>query len=378
MIGQGMPDAPAALGSGTSRMGAKRYETLDALRGVAALAVVIFHLHAFNLIADVVPHAYLAVDFFFVLSGFVVAHAYGEPLRQRMTWRVFAEKRLVRLMPLAMLGAVLGLLVLLLKWRLFPGREDPLINIVLSGALNLFMLPSFFAGNAYEHGMYPGNGPLWSLFFELAVNLIWGWLGVRLSLRQLIAVVVVAAASLTALAVAHGSTRMGVGPETFWGGAARAAFGFMLGVLIYRLRDRIRLPSKSWGPLVCVAALLVAFIGPLVGMHGKPQALAWDLAWIFIAFPLVVAYGARQTASGRIGVFLGELSYPVYVLHWPFLAVLSGMRQKVFPGLDPIVFSALAIAAIVLASWMAFKIYDEPTRRRLGRRRPIAPPPVIA
>ena len=349
-------------------MKAQRYDTLDALRGVAALAVVIFHLRAFNLIRDIVPHAYLAVDFFFVLSGFVVAHAYAEPLRDQMTWRGFVRRRLVRLMPLAVLGASLGLAVLLLKWRLFPGRQDPLLDIVVSGVLNLFMLPSFFAGNAYEHGIYPGDGPLWSLFFELVVNLVWAAIGVRLTTRRLGVVVAIAAISLVVLAAFHGSTRMGVGPETFWGGAARATFGFTLGVLIYRLRDRLRLTAFSWGPIACVAALLFAFCGPLIFVHGKSQALYWDLTWIFFALPIVVVLGASQTSRSRIGAVLGELSYPVYVLHWPCLAVLSGLRQKAFPGLDPVVFCALAFGAIVMASWTAFKFYDEPVRHLLARR----------
>jgi peptidoglycan/LPS O-acetylase OafA/YrhL len=278
---------------------------------------------------------------------------------------------------LAFLGAFLGLTVLLLKWRLFPGRQDPLFDILTSGALNLLMLPSFFAGNAYEHGLYPGDGPLWSLFFELAVNLIWAAIGVRLTTRRLGMVVAIAAVSLAVLAALHGSTRMGVGPETFWGGAARATFGFTLGVLIYRLRGRLRLATSTWGPIACVAALLFAFCGPLVLVHGKPEALFWDLAWIFVALPIVVVLGASQASRSRIGAVLGELSYPVYVLHWPCLAVLSGLRQKAFPDLDPVVFCVLAIGAIATASWMAFKFYDEPVRRRLARRTAFIRPSAI-
>jgi peptidoglycan/LPS O-acetylase OafA/YrhL len=354
-------------------MPTRRYETLDALRGVAALAVVIFHLRAFNLAPALVPAAHLAVDFFFVLSGFVVAHAYGEARLRAMSWAMFAERRAIRLMPLAVLGALLGLIVLILKWRMFPGREDPLPNILISGLLNLFMLPSFISGSAYEHGIFPGDGPLWSLFFELAINLIWGWIGVRLTIRQLAAWVALAAVCLVALSIDHGSTRMGVGAPTFWGGLARANFGFCLGVLLYRLRGHLKAPARTWGAPAAAAMLVVAFCAPNWVVRGPVQTMIWDLAWILVILPAVVVFGAGQTASGPLSRALGEISYPVYVLHWPCLAVFSGLRQKLFTDVDPIVFCAAAVTTILLFSWLVLKLYDEPVRRWLSRRLSRAP-----
>ena len=108
----------------------RRYETLDALRGLAALAVVVFHLGQVRLAPDLVPHGYLAVDFFFVLSGFVVAHAYEEALRGSLSFRSFALRRAIRLYPLAILGATAGLALLILKWHFFPEKVDPLPRIL--------------------------------------------------------------------------------------------------------------------------------------------------------------------------------------------------------------------------------------------------------
>lgn len=347
---------------------AKRYETLDALRGVAAVSVVIYHLHAFNVTPDLLPSAQLAVDFFFVLSGFVVAHAYGEARLGRMSWLDFASRRLTRLMPLAMLGAALGLAVLLLKWRLFPGAEPPLGNILAAGVLNLFLLPSFVGTTAYEHGIFPGDGPLWSLFFELVVNLAWGWIGVRLTTRQLAIFVGVSGLTMVVLAILHGSTRMGNGPHTFWGGMARASFGFTLGVLLYRLRDRLAVPARRWAPFACTAALALAFAGPAWLVHNPGEALAWDLVWMLVALPAVVAVGAGQEGAGWLSRFLGELSYPVYVLHWPCLVVLTGLRQKLFPSLGWPVFALTAMALVSVLGWLTLKLYDEPVRRWLSGR----------
>ncbi len=247
----------------------KRYEALDALRGVAALAVLVFHLSAFGLGANLAPHAYLAVDFFFVLSGFVIAHAYGEALAGPLSWFDFARRRVIRLFPLALFGAVFGLAVLLLKWKLFPGREGALGEIVSSGLLNLLLLPSFFSGPIYDNAMFPGDGPLWSLFFEMAINLAWAGIAARWGRRRLVLLVVTSGACLTALAVGHGSTRMGVEPQSFWGGAARAAFGFTFGVLIYQWLGRFNGRARRGGAFLATAALGLAFCAPMVLVHSK-------------------------------------------------------------------------------------------------------------
>jgi peptidoglycan/LPS O-acetylase OafA/YrhL len=349
-------------------MAKTRYETLDALRGVAALSVVIYHLHAFKVTPDLLPSAHLAVDFFFVLSGFVVAHAYGEARLGRMSWLDFASRRVTRLMPLASLGAAFGLAVLLLKWRLFPGVEPPLGNILAAGALNFLMLPSFVGSTVYEHGIFPGDGPLWSLFFELVVNLVWGAVGVRLTTRQLAVVAAASGLAVVVLAILHGSAGMGVGPETFWGGAARASFGFTLGVLLYRQRGSLAVLARPWAPLACAAALALAFAGPAWLIHGSVQALVWDLAWILLALPTVVVLGAAQDGGGWLSKRLGELSYPVYVLHWPCLVVLTGIRQKLSPSLGWPAVCLIALALITLLAWLTLKLYDEPVRRWLGRR----------
>jgi peptidoglycan/LPS O-acetylase OafA/YrhL len=349
-------------------MTGKRYETLDALRGVAAASVVCVHAHFFKLTPELAPHANLAVDFFFMLSGFVVAHAYGEALLGRMSWTDFAVRRLARLAPLAIAGALLGLVVLLGKWSLAPAREDPLWNILASGLLNLMMLPTLFSGAPYAHQLFPGDTPLWSLFFEIAINLIWAWIGLRLSTRRLALVVVACAILLAALAINHGAVDVGSDAMTFWIGAARSAFGFGLGVLICRLRHRLAAPRMAWGPVLLGAVLVATFSIPLAFAHGKAVDLVWDLACIFVVLPVLVVIGFHQGGAGKIGKLFGDLSYPVYVLQWPVLALLGAMHQRLFHQTHSSWLGIVAFPAILIFSWVALKSYDEPVRLALRRR----------
>jgi peptidoglycan/LPS O-acetylase OafA/YrhL len=349
-------------------MAAKRFEALDALRGVAALAVVIFHLHVFKLSGDLAPHAYLAVDFFFVLSGFVVAHAYEAALRERLSWLGFARRRLARLLPLAVLGAAAGLVVLIVKQRLFPDREDPLTSILLSGLLNLFMLPTVFSGPAYDHEIFPGDSPLWSLFFELAINFAWAAVAPRLGTRSLLGAVAVGAAMLVAMAARDHTANMGFDIPTFWGGGARVLFGFSLGVLLHRLRDSLRLPGGPATPPLLALCLVVIFAFPLSILHGRAEFLAFDLTAILLILPAIVVVAINQGSAAPIDRLLGALSYPIYVIHWPILAVASGLHQKLGARLNPHLLAGASVGVILIAGWLALKVYDAPFRALLARR----------
>jgi len=340
-----------------------RYETLDALRGVAALAVVMFHLGVVKLEPGVMPHGYLAVDFFFVLSGFVIAHAYGRALTGGLGFGAFFRKRLVRLYPLAAAGVLMGLAVLLLKWRLFPDRVDSLPQIAASGGLNLLMLPTPFGGPASHHELFPGNGAMWSLFFELLVNLAWAaWL-VRLRSRWLIAILALGGAGVVYSDLAHETGCLGNTVETFPAGFARVFYGFTLGVLLHRHQDRLRARSLAWGAPLLVALLVIVVASPV-------SSIAWDVIGTLLVLPAIIAVGVSQRSPPRVAKLLGDMSYPIYVLHFPILAVTSGLRQSVLSQVNVHILSTAAVLAVLGASWVALKAYDEPVRRMLSRAAP--------
>jgi len=343
-------------------MPTKRYETLDALRGVAAFAVVIFHLGDVKLAPALVPHGYLAVDFFFVLSGFVVAHAYEAALLTRLSWREFFTRRIIRLYPLAVLGAMIGFAVLIMKWHTYPAKVDSLPSILISGALNVVMLPSFFGGNLSHHVIFPGDGPLWTLFFELLINLVWAWFGVRMKTPGLIAVTLLSAIAVAILAAHFHTALMGNDVRTFWGGLARVSFGFTLGVVIHHFRGEYHIPADAALPPILALLMFAAFACPSAN-HAIPL---WDLTCIFILLPAIVAAGAAQGSTGRLGRWLGELSYPVYVLHFPILLLASGLHQSKLKSVGLLPLDVCTVALILIVASIANVSYDKPVRAALS------------
>ena len=343
---------------------ARRYGTLDALRGVAALVVVLYHLGEYELEPQLVPGGYLAVDFFFVLSGFVIALAYEDALRRRMSWTSFLVKRAIRLYPLALLGSGLGTAVLLLKWYRFPDKAESLPVVLASAVLNGLLLPTVFGGTASHHETFPGNGPMWSLFFEFAINLAWAAAGFLLGTRTLAGLTACGGLMLTALALSYQNLNLGFSRGTMAGGMARVCFGFPLGVFIYRIRARLSIPRKlSSVPLLAVA-LVAVFALPAMHVRGVPVR---DLAATFVILPLIVVLGLGRASEGRLAAFLGDISYPVYVLHYPLLLVIAALHQTSLARWNAHILASLTVLLSLALAILASRFYDRPVRRRLSR-----------
>ena len=340
---------------------AYRYQTLDLLRGIAAFAVVLFHLTIVRLLPEISRYGFLAVDFFFVLSGFVMSFAYQERLDRGLGFEAFIRRRLVRLYPLCLLGVVIGFAVILIKWRIFPHKVDPPFQVGASGLLSALMLPDFLSGEVAHHELFPCNGPMWSLFLELAVNALWAGFARRLRTSRLIAVICLAAVGIVCGDLLYGTGNLGMNVQSFWVGVCRVLFGFPLGVLIYRFRDRLKVPSKAWGP----PALSLA----LIGVAAMPvKTVVWDALGALVLLPLIVTLAASQTAGGRLSQLIGDLSYPVYVLHFPILLVASGLHQTLLSHLNVGLLDAGTIVFLLVVSYGALKLYDEPLRRVLSMR----------
>lgn len=236
------------------------YELLDGLRGVAALVVIWYHIFegfATSPIDQRFNHGYLAVDFFFILSGFVVGYAYDDRWKKKtMGTGDFFKRRLIRLHPMVVLGAVLGLITFLLqgsqKW---DGASVGLSLVLLAFLLNLFLIPAY-PGAAHEvrgNGeMYPLNGPNWSLFFEYIGNILYALCLRRLSTKALGTLVVVAAVALTGFAVGNlsGFGHLGVGwtlaGHNFLGGFLRLIFAFSAGLFLSRIFKPAHIRGAFW------------------------------------------------------------------------------------------------------------------------------------
>lgn len=332
-------------------MTTRHFRTLDALRGVAALAVVLYHLP----VGGLAPRGYLAVDLFFLMSGFVVAHAYEARLRADWSPRRFMAARLKRLWPLYAFGIVFGALCYRIAQTVGPsnGIHVPALPALSVLALNLVFLP--WTGMA-KWPSFPFNSPAWSLSVEMAGNLIYGATARTLSDESLKALSFVGACGLCLIVYRSHSLDCGVDPANAAGGFARFAFSFPLGVLLYRQhRDgRLQKISLPWPFVLSAAAAVFAGIMPLGG--------AGDLVATLFVFPLLLVAalsGEPATRTASYFAWAGALSYPLYIVHHPILDVLKALQA------GPIVWW-LAVPACIVAAALLEWLFDAPLQRRLA------------
>lgn len=303
-----------------------RFSSLDGLRGVAAIAVLFFHGGKFAPLP--MPGGYLAVDLFFALSGFVIALAYEERLREGMTLRQFAVARAIRVYPMYLVGLMIG--------RLY----------VEPSPQNWLMLPSL----SYPDEMFRVNVPMWSLFFEMIVNLAFAALAVRIGRRGLKAILVSSGAILVGSVIARGGGSLDLGGN--WDGAgiglARTVFSFTLGVAIFRLRRERLHERRTDGRALLLYPALVAALAFDPASRG-----AWDLACVFVFLPALLWFGTQwETPVTRLTGALGDMSYPLYCIHSQLIWRTGDTMAQVSLGL-------------IVAAWALDRFLDRPLRKVL-------------
>ena len=245
------------------------YELLDGMRGVAALLVIWYHVFegfATSPVDQLFNHGYLAVDFFFILSGFVIGYAYDDRWKGSLTRGEFFKRRLIRLHPMVVLGAVLGVVTYTIQGcEQWDGTQVAYSAVMLAMLLNLFLLPALPGSAAEVRGngeMFPLNGPSWSLFFEYVGNILYAFVLRRLSTRALTAVVAASGIGLAAYAVGNlsGYGHLGVGwsllDHNLLGGMLRLGFSFSAGLLLSRRFRPATIRGAFWICSATVALLL--------------------------------------------------------------------------------------------------------------------------
>ncbi len=326
------------------------FEALDGLRGIAALVVLLDHATCLAAGFDLFARNILAVQFFFMLSGFVVACAYEARIRAGFSFGAFCVRRVIRLYPLIFVGAVAGALALAVSDPSFPG--DPLAGAAVM--LATLGLPTPHTG--FSFGYFPVNPPEWSLFFELLANLAFGLLLSRWPSR---AVAVVAACGFAVYAGIGFSFWPGEIP--FWAETFGMTASFSIGMLIWRCHQRQSLPVLRL-PFSLLALMLV-------GLCAMPArwGLSVNFAAIALAFPALITAGMAQACSPgrrRVMHLLGELSYPLYVLHWPVLL----LARLMLPELGQALTMAIGAVVALAVGWVALVTVDRPARRWLLAR----------
>ncbi len=346
---------------------ARVFHTLDALRGIAAIGVVMFHMgQAFSPIAT--PGGYLAVDLFFMMSGAVLSHAYDARFRAGMGTLEFMRIRLIRLYPLFLLGTLLGIAVVMASMlgRNSANWDPP--SLFLAIVLAMLLLPNF-SGRPVDT-LFPLNIPCWSLFLEVLVNLLFALLWRVLTERRLVAVSLVSAAALCAGVLYTGNLDQGSTVATLAVGVARTIFGFSVGVLIARHARPMHRTQSNWGVLAISAVVALAIAG---SPRGSLRAI-WDTSCVLVVFPLVVYWGTRIDPGAKlrsIATFLGVTSYAVYMMHSPLSSVLNSATQyfasRSGVGIDTPWLGIAVLVALLAGAWLVDRYFDMPVRRLLGR-----------
>ena len=365
------------------------YHILDGLRGVAALMVLWYHIFegfAKSPSTQVINHGYLAVDFFFMLSGFVIGYAYDDRW-PRMTTREFFTRRLIRLHPMMVAGVLIGVVAFIVqgcvKWD-----GTPVGPLAIGGAmlLNLFLIPSVPGAVTDVRGnteIFSLNGPHWSLFFEYVGNILYGLVARRLSTRALGALTALLGLGLGAYGLANLSTygNLGVGwsfaDHQILGGMLRMTFSFSMGLLLSRVFRPARVKGAFW---ICSAAVIILLATPYIGDPEQPwQNALYDTVCILLLFPAIVYTGAsgshtEATAAtaprgGRLCRFVGDISYPLYAIHYPSIYLLISVVWAEDLAFTDIWWAAIPIVIGNIAlAWMFMKWYDAPLRARLTAR----------
>lgn len=362
------------------------YHLLDGLRGVAAMMVLLYHLgEGFcTSPADLwlVNHGYLAVQLFFVLSGFVIGIAY-DGRWGKMTLSEFVKRRVIRLQPMVVLGVVLGVISFFVQGSVTWGGEHVGIGrVLLAAAATMVMLPALpgsvieIRGNAE---MYPLDGPLWSLFFEYIGSFLYCCWIRKLSTRTLAILTVFWGLCVAGYAMGNvsGYYHLGVGwsfsGTIALGGLICLLFCFSAGLLMARLfvPGKIRVPGAFW---ICSVAIVVLLSMPYFDYAGQ----AWlnglyETVCVLFVFPLIVWIGASGDTTDKLTTslcdFSGRVSYPVYVLHYPSLYLFYAWVWNngiTWAHAWPV--GLCIVAGNILLAYLALKVYDTPVRQWLASR----------
>lgn len=354
------------------------YNILNGYRGVAAITVVCFHLFeafATSHLDQKINHGYLAVDFFFLLSGFVIGYAYDDRWKT-MTVKSFLKRRLIRLHPMVIMGALIGAILFYTQGcSVWDVSKVPLSMLLISTVFNLFLIPSTPGFEIRGVGeMYPLNGPSWTLFFEYIGNILYVFFIRKLPTIALSLLVVLTGLGLASFAIWGPLGDLCVGyaltEENIIGGSLRLLFSFSAGLLLSRVFKPFKVRGAFWiGSIVIV---VLSFIPRLGGAEHLWMNGLYDSFCVLIVFPILICLGASgkttDKTSTRICKFLGDISYPLYIVHYPFIYLyFAWVKNENLTFVESLPGAVALVLGSIFLAYICLKFYDKPVRKALAK-----------
>lgn len=355
------------------------YGILDGLRGVAALTVVCFHIFeafATSHLDQRINHGYLAVDFFFILSGFVMGYAYDDRWKT-ISVKDFLKRRFIRLHPMVVLGAVIGAVMFYTQGcPVWDVSKISIMTLLVATLLSAALIPATPGTEVRGVGeMYPLNGPSWSLFFEYIGNILYAFFIHKLPTKALTWLVLLAAVGLGIFAIwgPYGDICVGFSMtgDNMLGGSLRLLFAFSAGLLLSRVFKPVKIKGAFW--IGGIAIVILSAIPRIGGSENLWMNGLYDTLCAVVIFPLLVYIGASGKITGKvtsaISKFLGDISYPLYMVHYPFIylyyAWVKNENLTFVQSLPGAI--ALLVGSVILA-YLSLKLYDEPVRKFLTKK----------
>jgi len=356
------------------------YPILDGLRGVAALTVVVFHIFeafATSHLDQIINHGYLAVDFFFLLSGFVIGYAYDDRWAN-MSFGTFFKRRIERLQPMVIMGMVIGAACFYFQhsvlWPIMNSISIWQVILVMVVGFTMLPLPPSMDIRGWQE-MHPLNGPAWSLFFEYFVNILYGLFIHRFSTKALSILVFLAGSLLIHFTLTNPNGDVVGGwslePIQLYTGFTRVMYPFFTGLLLFRI---VKIGAVKNAFLWCSLLLLIVLVMPRIGgsdnrwMNGLYESLS-----IIVIFPFIVWMGAcgelTSIISTRICKYLGDISYPIYITHYPLIYIYTAwVADHKVPIHEGWLRGIVVFISSICLAYACLKLYDEPVRVWLKKK----------
>lgn len=342
------------------------FQILDGLRGIAALAIVVFHFMEWiypDSSQNFIGHGFLAVDFFFCLSGFVIGYAYDSRI-QKMGMKQFFISRLIRLQPMVIIGSILGLLAFLADPFATYQFTYSYGRILLLFICSLLLIP-FPVMQERSYNLFGLNAPSWSLFWEYVANIFYAFILSRVPRRFLILFILPAVFFLFYTNYTKGNLLGGWAGENFWDGGIRIWYSFTAGLIIYRYNLIIK---NNIGFYSLGLLLILAFLSPHFSFNGIFEACV-----VSFYFPLIVSLGAGSVLHPKTAAvckFSGDVSYPLYMTHYSFIWIFGNYFLEFHP--DKTTLAAIVIGGTIMMvffAWIVMKFFDMPVRKYFTRIR---------